>query len=239
MSQFFPQPAGLTVREIVDLTGAKPRNGVKLDGVVSGVAAIDRARPHDLVFVDSAKYIELLAATRAGFCLTTERFAEGVPGTMYVLLTPDPFRDFVVVARELYPDSLRPRSLYDAEAIGTGAVVHPTAEIEDGVIIDPGAVIGPRAAIGQGTVIAPNAVIGPDVQIGRDCSIGPGASIVHALIGDGVILHGGVRIGQDGFRFVGGRKARKGSAARPRHDSGRRRDRRQHHDRSRRHAATP
>jgi UDP-3-O-[3-hydroxymyristoyl] glucosamine N-acyltransferase len=201
MSQFFPQPAGLTVREIVDLTGAKPRNGVNLDGVVSGVAAIDRARPHDLVFVDSAKYIDRLAATRAGFCLTTERFAEGVPGTMYVLLTPDPFRDFVVVARKLYPDSLRPRSLYDAEAIGAGAVVHPTAQIEDGVIIDPGAVIGPRAAIGQGTVIAPNAVIGPDVQIGRDCSIGPGTSIVHALIGDSVTLHGGVRIGQDGFRY--------------------------------------
>ena len=80
-------------------------------------------------------------------------------------------------------------------------MVHPTAEIEDGVIIDPGAVIGPRAAIGTGTVIAATAVIGPDVQIGRDCSIGPGASIVHALIGDNVILHAGCRIGQDGFRY--------------------------------------
>ena len=82
-----------------------------------------------------------------------------------------------------------------------GAVVHPTAEIEDGVTVDPGAVIGPRAAIGAGTVIGANAVIGPDVQIGRDCSVGAGASIVHALIGDNVILHAGCRIGQDGFRY--------------------------------------
>ena len=44
-------------------------------------------------------------------------------------------------------------------------------------------------------------MIGPDVQIGRDCSIGPGASVMHALIGDSVILHGGCRIGQDGFRY--------------------------------------
>jgi len=69
------------------------------------------------------------------------------------------------------------------------------------VTIDPGAVIGPRAAIGAGTVIGPTAVIGPEVHIGRDCSIGPGASIVHALLGDNVIIHAGCRIGQDGFRY--------------------------------------
>ena len=40
-----------------------------------------------------------------------------------------------------------------------------------------------------------------DVQVGRDCSVGPGASIMHALIGDNVILHAGCRIGQDGFRY--------------------------------------
>jgi UDP-3-O-[3-hydroxymyristoyl] glucosamine N-acyltransferase len=70
------------------------------------------------------------------------------------------------------------------------------------VIIDPGAVIGPRARIGEGTVIGATAVIGPDVQIGRDCSIGPGSSVIHALIGDNVILHPGCRIGQDGFRYL-------------------------------------
>src|SRR5262249_769445 len=68
-------------------------------------------------------------------------------------------------------------------------------------VIDPGAVIGPRAGVGSGTVIGPNAIIGPNVQIGRDCLVGPGASIVHALVGDGVILHAGCRIGQDGFRY--------------------------------------
>ena len=44
-------------------------------------------------------------------------------------------------------------------------------------------------------------MIGPGVQIGRDCSVGPGASIMHALIGDNVIMHAGCRIGQDGFRY--------------------------------------
>jgi UDP-3-O-[3-hydroxymyristoyl] glucosamine N-acyltransferase len=105
------------------------------------------------------------------------------------------------VARRLHPDALRPTSLFDIQGGAPGASVHATAEIEDGVTVDPGAVIGPRAGIGSGTVIGPNAVIGPGVQIGRDCSIGPNVSIVHALIGDSVIVQAGCHIGHDGFRY--------------------------------------
>jgi UDP-3-O-[3-hydroxymyristoyl] glucosamine N-acyltransferase len=201
MSQFFPRPAGMTVRDIAGLTGARPRDGADLEAVVVGIAPLERARPADLVFVESAKFLPRLAASRAGVCLTTELFAEAAPAGISVLHSAEPFRDFVMVARRLYPQSLRPLSLYDAEAVGPGAVLHPSAEIEDGAVIDPNVVIGPRAGIGQGTVIAPNAVIGPDVQIGRDCSIGAGVAIVHALIGDHVIVHAGCRIGQDGFRY--------------------------------------
>jgi UDP-3-O-[3-hydroxymyristoyl] glucosamine N-acyltransferase len=82
--------------------------------------------------------------------------------------------------------------------------VHPTARLESGVTIDPGAVIGPRAEIGAGTVIAAGAVVGPNVHIGRDCAIGAGVSIIHALIGDRVIIHPGCRIGQDGFGYLMG-----------------------------------
>jgi len=201
MTQFFPRPKALTVRDIAALTGAVPRDGADLDHAVAGIAALDRARSCDLVFIDSPKYIDRLAGTRAGVCLVPDRLAEGAPATLNVLRTKQPFRDFVTVARKLYPDSLRPTSLFDSEPVAPGAMVHPTAEIEHGVIIDPGAVIGPRAAIGAGTVIGAHAVVGPDVQIGRDGSVGPGASIVHALIGDGVIIHAGCRIGQDGFRY--------------------------------------
>jgi UDP-3-O-[3-hydroxymyristoyl] glucosamine N-acyltransferase len=201
MTQFFPRPQGLTVGEIAALTGAVPRDGARLDDVISGIAALDRARGGDLTFLDRARYLGLLTGTRAGVCITTERFASSAPAALTVLRSAEPFRDFVAVARKLFPESLRPPSLYDAEAIGAGAVVHPTAEIENGAVIDPGTVIGPRAAIGTGSVIGPNVVVGPDVQIGRDCSVGPGASIMHALIGDNVILHAGCRIGQDGFRY--------------------------------------
>ena len=73
------------------------------------------------------------------------------------------------------------------------------------MVIEAGAVVGPGAGIGAGSVIAPNAVIGHNVQIGRNCHVGAGATLQNALLGNSVIIHAGVRIGQDGFGFVAGR----------------------------------
>ena len=66
------------------------------------------------------------------------------------------------------------------------------------------AVIGARAEIGSGTRIGAGAIIGADVKIGRDCTIAAGASVMSALIGNSVIIHNGVRIGQDGFGYAPG-----------------------------------
>ena len=101
---------------------------------------------------------------------------------------------------------MRPSSLFEAKGVAASATVHPAARLESGVAIDPAAVIGPRAEIGAGTVIGPGAVIGPGVRIGRDCAIGARVAIVHALIGDRVIIHPGCAIGQDGFGYVAGPK---------------------------------
>ena len=116
--------------------------------------------------------------------------------------TAQPFRDFVTVSRKLFPDALRPRSMFDAEGVAPGAIVHPTAEIEDGVIIDPGAVIGPRCRdrLGDRDRRDRRDRAGRSDRT-RTARSGPASSIVHALIGDNVILHAGCRIGQDGFRY--------------------------------------
>jgi UDP-3-O-[3-hydroxymyristoyl] glucosamine N-acyltransferase len=200
---FFERPNGLTAQEIAALTGAVAR-GDAATRRISGIAPLDRASPGDLAFMQSPKYAAQFAATRAGICLTTEKFAASASPHVAVLVTPAPYRAFVAVAQKLYPGALRPSSLFEASGIAPSALVHPSARLESGVTIDPAAVIGPRAEIGAGTVIAPGAVIGPDVRIGRDCVIGASATIVHALIGDRVIIHAGTRIGQDGFGYLPG-----------------------------------
>ena len=99
-----------------------------------------------------------------------------------------------------YPDSRHTQT-----APGGGRErIDPSAELEEGVVVEPGAVIGREAQIGRGTRIAAGAVVGYRVTIGRDCYIGPLATVAHALVGDRVIIHAGVRIGQDGFGFAMG-----------------------------------
>ena len=153
-----------------------------------------------------------------------------------LLVTPAPYRAFVAVAQKLFPGALRPSSLFEASGVSAGALVHPSARLEAGVVDRSrrrSSGRAPKSAPARSS--APTAVIGPDVRIGRDCAIGAGATIVHALIGDRVIIHAGARIGQDGFGYLpGAARPRQGAAGRPRHHPGRRRDRRQYDDRPRR-----
>lgn len=201
---FFKRSGGLSLREIASLVGGEPREGADLNRRISGIAPLDVAAPSELSFLESAKFVQQAATTVAGACLTTPRFSDALPSRVSVLTVREPYRAFVEVARTLFPDALRPSSLFEASGVTAGAHVHPSARLENGVTVDPGAVIGAGAEIGSGTVIGAGATIGTKVRIGRDCAIGPNASILHTLIGDRVIIHPGCAIGQDGFGFVRG-----------------------------------
>ena len=71
-----------------------------------------------------------------------------------------------------------------------------------GVHIGPNAVVSDGAEIGDGSEIGANTTICNGVKIGRNCRILPNVTLQCCLIGDRVILHPGVRIGQDGFGFA-------------------------------------
>ncbi|MHB2169208.1 UDP-3-O-(3-hydroxymyristoyl)glucosamine N-acyltransferase [Alsobacter sp. R-9] len=199
---FFRLASPLTLADIVSATGAKPADGADLTRTISGVAPLDRAGPDDLVFLDNPRYAPELDTTGAAACLVSPKFASRVPEGTVALVTGQPYRAFATVSGKLFPDAMRPGSVFGSAGQAPGSFVHPAARLEAGVIVDPGAVIGPGAEIGTGTVIGANAVVGPGVRIGRQCSIGPNVTVIHALVGDRVILHPGVRVGQDGFGFA-------------------------------------
>jgi UDP-3-O-[3-hydroxymyristoyl] glucosamine N-acyltransferase len=199
---FFKQPASSTLAEIAALTKSHLLDASRAGQQIRGLASLDEAGPSHLIFFDNLKYAGQLAQTRAGACLVSERFAASIPSHVAVLRVADPFQAFVTFAREFHAEVLRPPSWFGSAAIAASAVLHPTAHLEDDVIVDPLAVIGPGAEIGAGTVIGSGAVIGPNVRIGRDCDIGAGTTIQFALIGNNVLVHPGCHIGQDGFGFV-------------------------------------
>jgi UDP-3-O-[3-hydroxymyristoyl] glucosamine N-acyltransferase len=206
MGDFVRADCELTTGEIAALTGAKLRHGDPADRRIRNIAPLDTAGAFDLSFLENSKYAGELATTRAAACLIAPRFVESAPKSIVVLETPHPYPAFVAVTRGLFANLLRPSSLFGVSGQAPSARVDPTARLEAGVTVDPLALIGPRAEIGSGTMIGPGAVIGPDVRIGRQCAVGAHASIVHALIGDRVIIHPGVRIGQDGFGFLPSRQ---------------------------------
>lgn len=196
---FLRHSHGLTLHEIAALTGALPPG--EAERRLTGIAALDRASPFDLSFLDRRSHVDAARQTYAGACLTTAEFARELPARAVPLIVERPYEAFIAAARAMFPEALRPSSLAPAGAI-KDAHVDPSARLEGGVTVEPGAVIGPHAEIGSGTVIGANAVIGAEVRIGRDAAVGAGCTIANALIGDRVILHPGCRIGQDGFGFL-------------------------------------
>jgi UDP-3-O-[3-hydroxymyristoyl] glucosamine N-acyltransferase len=201
---FFEPVAVLTLAEVAALVGAPAPMPAYGGARVGGLAAIDRARGGDLTFLENPHYLDALTRTKALACLVAPKNAARVPSHVVPLVVADPYRCFARVASALFPAALRPSSACGTKGVSPGSFVDAAARLEAGVTVDPGAVIGPGAEIGSGTLIAANAVIGPSVRIGRDCSVGACASVTHALIGNRVILHAGVRIGQDGFGFAMG-----------------------------------
>jgi UDP-3-O-[3-hydroxymyristoyl] glucosamine N-acyltransferase len=205
-SSFFSPASTPSISAIVEWTGARPNADADLTLVIGGVGPIDRAGAGDLTFLDNPRYAADLSKTRASAVLVQPRYAANAPPGCIALSTDQPYRAFAEVLLKLFPTAAKPGSTFGESGISARASIHPSARLEAGVIVDPGAIVGPHAQIGANTLIGANAIIGPDVRIGRQCTVGPNSTVLCALIGDRVILHPGVRIGQDGFGFAMGPK---------------------------------
>lgn len=200
---FFERRGPFELAEVARHVGATLPAGTDGSARVHDVRPLDLAGPGDLTFIDNRKYVDALSTTRAGFCLVAPALAGRVPKTTQAVAVANPYRAFALCLQLYYADALTPKAASFA-ASANGPLIHPSARIEEGAVIEPGAVIGREAAIGAGTTIAAGAVVGYRVFIGRGGYVGPGASVTHALVGDRVIIHAGVRIGQDGFGFAMG-----------------------------------
>ena len=180
-AKFVPDVAPLSLAEIAELTGAVLSPGADAGLRIGNIAALDRAGPGDLAFIDSVKYAGQLRETRAGACLASARFEKQAPAHVAVLRAREPYRAFITVARKLFPGMLRPTSVFATTGIAPGATVHPSARLEAGVTVDPGVVIGPQAEIGAGSTIDRGAI--------RDTMIGEGTKIDNLVqIGHNVVI---------------------------------------------------
>ena len=164
--------------------------------MLTGVAALDAAGPSDVSFLHDRRYAGALEATRAGAVVVHPEMEPHVPGGAVAILASKTYEGWARVARLFHP------------ARATAPGIHPLALVAAGALIDPEAELGPfccieaGASIGPGTRVGPYALVGEGVQIGADCRVGAHCSLSHSILGDRVVLHPGVRIGQEGFSFA-------------------------------------
>ena len=200
---FFPAAPRVTVQQVAQWAGAEiVRGDPTLE--ITGVAPLDDAHDGSLGFIDNPKYLDQLLSTQATACLVAKKHVDKVPEGVVPLLVREPYRALAGVLAKLYPTAMRPLPVTSPAGISEKAHVDPTSHIGDGVTIEAGAVIGAHAVVGAQSHIAPNAVIGAHCVIGEFCSVGAGASVQHSVLGNRVILHPNVSLGQDGFGFAMG-----------------------------------
>lgn len=201
---FFTPARSFTAADMALVTGASLHDEALAAVEIDAIAPLASAHPRSVVYLDGKRNASHLKTLTAGAIFCAPEFAAQVPTGIAVLTTSSPLRAFAQVGRLLFPTAARPAAITGETGVSPRAFVDPSARLEPGVIVEVGAVIAARVAIGSGTVVGPNAVVGPDCRIGRDCFIGTQSSVQFALIGNGVIIHPGAKIGQDGFGFVPG-----------------------------------
>lgn len=192
------------LQELAEHTGAAIEQAPDMDVVIAAASPLEDAETGSLSFIDNPRYTKYLPDTKAAAVFCTPRLKDKVPSSAAALVHDEPYKAYAAALALLYPTAGRPQPVTGIFGISEKAVVSDNVSLEEDVTIEAGAVIGPGAAIGRGAMILANAIVGPGVQIGRNSVLGPGASVTNAYIGDHVILHAGVRIGQDGFGFAMG-----------------------------------
>lgn len=194
-----------SLSDIAEATNSTVHNSSSIDSVIiNGAGPLEDTNSDCISFVDNPKYVKYLADTKAAAVFCSSKLLDKIPNHITALVSAQPYKAYAKTLSILYPAAARPEPITGETAISSNAYIGQDVQLEDNIIVEAGAVIGVGASIGNGSHILANAVIGKDVKIGRNTTIGSGACVSHAFIGDNVIIHAGVKIGQDGFGFAMG-----------------------------------
>lgn len=171
------------------------------DPVILAIRPVESCGEGDLVFVDSAKFVEAAIANRPSGIVTLPALAEAFAPRqgLGVLVTP-----MVSLAHALLKSEYADRDFHDDQwpARPASAVIHPTAVVAASAIVSPNVVVGAGARVGERTRLLAGVVLENDAVVGDDCVIHPNAVIGYGCrLGNGVDIGAGTVIGSEGYGF--------------------------------------
>ena len=158
---------------------------------------IENAEKGNITFIGNSKYARLWENSNASIAIVYDG----------IKILPEDGKAFVKVknpdlAMAMLLDAFEPEPPYFETDI------HPTAVIDETVILGNGSKVGANAYIGKNVTIGENVIIYPNVAIFDDSTIGNetviwSGSVIRerSKIGSHCILHTNVSIGADGFGY--------------------------------------
>ena len=114
------------------------------DATIEGVAPAETCGPGDLVFADTASYLQPILERKPAAVVTTPGFASQLAG-LAVVTAKNVRLAQAHILRRYFDRDLRDEGW---PRIHPSAVVHETASIPDSVVIGPNAVVGARDSPG-------------------------------------------------------------------------------------------
>ncbi|MGB1841279.1 MAG: UDP-3-O-(3-hydroxymyristoyl)glucosamine N-acyltransferase [Longimicrobiales bacterium] len=185
----------LRLNEVAELVGGRCVGDP--GHLISGIAPVDESAPDQIAYLAAERYVQYAAGCSAAAFLVSEDLLHAVPSEAHAVVVDDPYPALQRLLVHLHPDERK------------SAKIHPTAVIEDGVLLGTGVTIGPYAVLEPGVTVGNGSRIGPHVVLGAGTTVGSNSNL-HAhvvtyhdtVIGDDVQIQSGARLGADGFGYT-------------------------------------
>lgn len=165
---------------------------------ISGVGSLEGAGEDDIAPIDSERFLNAAADSRAGAFLVSRRIEPELD-------RPCIYADAPLVALNRVIERLGLVTPPPPPGVHPTAVIDGTATVPDSCSVGACVVIGPLARIGAGTILQANVVIEGGVAMGERCVVEAGA-VLHegAVLGNRVRIGANAVISRQGFGYTAG-----------------------------------
>jgi UDP-3-O-[3-hydroxymyristoyl] glucosamine N-acyltransferase len=213
------QLKSFSVQEVVEWVGGRVANATALQSSdlekirIDSPSELGKSKANHIGFFFAKSYQNELMTAAPGILITADPFvgplqASGLPlwKKSAIISCPDPYLAMALISKKLAPQLSAVAHIDEPigkTEIHPSAIVDPSAELAEGVIVGAHCVIEEGVRIGAGTRLYPGCYIGKDSVIGRQCVLFPRVTLYELTsVGDRVRLHAGVVLGADGFGYA-------------------------------------
>ncbi|AZL15778.1 UDP-3-O-(3-hydroxymyristoyl)glucosamine N-acyltransferase [Rickettsiales endosymbiont of Stachyamoeba lipophora] len=202
-NRFFTVTGAVSVQALANILNLELHISDELDAnqcYFCDIASFENAGEASLCFLANKKYLTALEQTKALGVILEPKYLEYAQNIKIKLVSNTPYYSYAKALEYFYSSIQEAKN--KQSYIAPNATIATNAKIGSNVYIAANVVIEDSVEIGDNVVIDANSVIKYGVRIGNNSKVYSNCTLQYTEIGQNVIIHPGVRIGQDGFGFA-------------------------------------